>query len=225
MRTQLYADPSGKFLHEAILDACGSFGNKTALVDMSVVDAAGSPKRISYAELGEAISAVARGLVAEGLRPGDRVGIFLPNSWEFCVTCHAITLAGGIPSPLNPSYREREVRFQLRDSGAAVLITNAPLIAGGLPELRAVYTTREHEAGTIPFANLLRGTEVRLPQPTLSPLETLAALPYSSGTTGLPKGVRLTHSNLLTNAYQFLAPGEAATFTQDEKVLCFLPLY
>jgi acyl-CoA synthetase (AMP-forming)/AMP-acid ligase II len=64
-----------------------------------------------------------------------------------------------------------------------------------------------------------------LPQPEKSEKETIAALPYSSGTTGLPKGVMLTHSNLVTNAYQFLAPGEAATFVPSEVILCFLPLY
>src|SRR4051812_15347728 len=229
MRTHLYADPAGKYLHAAILDSCSRFGNKTALVDTSELDRDGSAKRISYAELGELIVAAAHGLVASGLKPGDRVGIFLPNSWEFCVASHAVTLAGGIPSPLNPSYREREVRFQLRDSGAASLVTNGPLISemefSDLTKLRRVYTTRQHAGGSTPFADLLSKPSSSLPKPAESSTETLAALPYSSGTTGLPKGVRLSHSNLLTNDYQFLAPGEAATFTSDDKVLCFLPLY
>jgi acyl-CoA synthetase (AMP-forming)/AMP-acid ligase II len=95
----------------------------------------------------------------------------------------------------------------------------------GLAHLRGIYTTREHVIGTTPFSELLRSNNSAVRQPTGSPSELLAALPYSSGTTGLPKGVQLTHSNLLTNVYQFLAPGEAATFTKDEKVLCFLPLY
>jgi len=226
MRTQLYADPAGKFLHESILESCAKFGQKTALVDLSALDAAGNPKRVSYAELGEAIVAAARGLVAVGMRPGERVGIFLPNSWEFCVACHAATLAGGIPSPLNPSYREREVTYQLENCGASLLISNGLLITGmKLPELRAAYTTREHIGGSLPFSDLLRSSKAQLPAPTGSPLDTLAALPYSSGTTGLPKGVKLNHSNLLTNAYQFLAPGEAATFRDDDRILCFLPLY
>src|SRR4051812_43275259 len=175
------------------------------------------------------ILAAAHGLAAGGMRRGERVGIFLPNSWEFCVASHAVTLAGGIPSPLNPSYRDREVRFQLRDSGAAFLITNGPLISemqfGDLTKLRCVYTTRQHAGGSTPFADLLNKNSSLLPTLAESSTEALAALPYSSGTTGLPKGVRLTHSNLLTNAYQFLAPGEAATFKSDDKVLCFLPLY
>jgi len=229
MRTHLYVEPAGRFLHEAILEACNKFGSQTALVDLSALNANGAPRRISYSELGEAIVAAARGLAAAQMQPGERVGIFLPNSWEFCVACHAVTLAGGIPSPMNPSYREREVCYQLENSGAALLITNGPLISGitfsKLPELRTIYTTREEGGGSAPFAKLLGGKGGSLPKPTASPQEMLAALPYSSGTTGLPKGVRLSHSNLLTNVYQFLAPGEAATFTSDEKVLCFLPLY
>jgi long-chain acyl-CoA synthetase len=229
MRDRLYADPAGKFLHDAILDSCNRFAEKTALVDVSVRDATGAPRRISYADLGDSIVSVARGLVASEMQPGERVGVFLPNSWEFCVACHAVTLAGGIPTPLNPSYREREVTYQLDNSGASLLITNGPLISGmtfkQLPELRAIYTTREHVAGSIPFSTLFSRERGVLPKPTASPEEVLAALPYSSGTTGLPKGVRLSHSNLLTNVYQFLAPGEAATFTKDEIVLSFLPLY
>ena len=229
MRTQLFADPTGQFLHDAILESCNRFGDKTALVDTSSVDANGSPRRIGYSELGELILATARGLVAAGLTQGERVGIFLPNSWEFCVACHAVTLAGAIPTPLNPSYREREVNYQLENSGAALLISNGSLIdgmgLGGLSQLRGIYTTRQHVSGSTPFAELLRGGSASLPKATESSMATLAALPYSSGTTGLPKGVMLSHSNLLTNAYQFLAPGEAATFTADDKVLCFLPLY
>src|SRR5437868_9361762 len=123
---------------------------------------------LPISELGESIIAAGRGLVAAGLKPGDRVGIFLHNSWEFCVACHAITLAGGIPSPLNPSSREREVCYQVSDAGASLLITNGPLIAGKSPEMRAVYTTRVHNAGTLPFADLLRGTTAMLPQPAAS---------------------------------------------------------
>jgi acyl-CoA synthetase (AMP-forming)/AMP-acid ligase II len=153
----------------------------------------------------------------------------LPNSWEFAASYHAATLAGAIPTPLNPSYREREVRYQLENSEGVALITDAALIASvnlaGLPKLRSVYTTRLHCPGTEPLANLLQASRAALPKPEKSEKEIVAALPYSSGTTGLPKGVMLTHSNLVTNVYQFLAPGETATFVPGEVILCFLPLY
>jgi len=228
MRTELFADPKNKFLHEAVLDCCSRFAERTAMVDTSAPDERGRAKRISYGQFGELVQTAARGLVANGLKPGERVAIYLPNSWEFAVAFHATMLAGGIATPINPSYREREVNYQLNDSGAALLISNGPQIAGVsliVKSLRQIFTTREHVAGSRPFADLLQSACVRVPSNISSAEQTLASLPYSSGTTGLSKGVMLTHSNLLTNVYQFLAPNEAATFTQDDVILCFLPLY
>ena len=101
---RLYADPAGLFLHQAILNSCQRFAAKTALVDTST-----NPVRhISYGEYGELVERVARGLIAAGLQPGEVIGIFLWNCWEFPVAYHAATLAGAIPTLLNPSYRERE---------------------------------------------------------------------------------------------------------------------
>ncbi|MCI0348721.1 MAG: AMP-binding protein, partial [Acidobacteriales bacterium] len=224
MRTRLHADPAGIFLHDAILSACEKFASRTAIIDTSF-----AVHGISYAQYGKLVEDLAHGLVAAGVRPGEVVAIYLPNSWEFAASYHAATLVGAIPTPLNPSYREREVRYQLENSDAAVLITDGALIASvglsGLPRLRKVYTTRLHSPGAEPLSNLLHATTASLPQPQQSPAETIAALPYSSGTTGMPKGVMLTHSNLVTNVFQFLAPEESATFTAGEIILCFLPLY
>ncbi len=151
---------------------------------------------------------LAHGLVSAGLRPGEVVAIFLPNSWEFAATYHAATLAGGIPTLLNPTYREREVRYQLENSGAAFLITDGAILGeinlAGLTTLRRVYSTRQQASGTEPFSDLLRATTATLPTPDKPSNETLAALPYSSGTTGLPKGVMLSHHNLVANVYQLV---------------------
>src|ERR1700693_565526 len=140
-RTALYADPHGLFVHELILESCRRHPHKTALVDASC------GRRLTYAEYAETVQTLARGFVAAGLQPGEVIAIFIPNSWEFCAAYHAATLAGGIPTLLNPSYREREVRHQLSNSGAAFLITDGPNIAGvslaGLPNLRRVYCTRQ----------------------------------------------------------------------------------
>src|SRR6202521_4201485 len=134
LRTQLYADPKNVFVHDAVLASCRRNPQKTALVDISC------GRRLTYAEYGETVEALARGLVAAGLKSGEVVAIFLANSWEFAAAFHAATLAGGIPTLLNPAYREREVRHQLGNSGAAFLITDGPNIAGinlaGLPNLR-----------------------------------------------------------------------------------------
>ena len=221
LRTQLYADPSNLFLHDLVLQSCRRNPDKTAIVDTSC------GQRLSYAEYGDTVECLARGLIAAGVNPGDVVAIFLANSWEFCAAYHAATLAGAIPTLLNPTYREREVRYQLENSNAILLITDACNIEGTnlrLPALRRVYTTRHSAAGAQAFADLLKPVTTRLPRPDQPSNQLLAALPYSSGTTGLPKGVMLSHYNLVANVYQLLGP-RATTLNSADNILCFLPLY
>jgi acyl-CoA synthetase (AMP-forming)/AMP-acid ligase II len=227
LRTQLYADPTGRFVHDVVLQSCRRNASKTALIDSSC------NRRFTFAEYGSLVESLARGLISAGLAPGEVLAIFLPNSWEFAITYHAATLAGGIPTLLNPSYREREIRYQLENSGAVFLITDAPLRENvnlaGLPALRRVFTTRSfttqvQSAGCEDFASLLRPMSAKFPNAIQNSQETIAALPYSSGTTGLPKGVMLSHYNLVANVYQVLGPN-AAHLTPDDIMLCFLPLY
>ena len=222
LRTKLYADPTNVFVHGAILASCQRHAEETALVDTSC------GRRLSYAEYGETVEALARGLVAAGIKPGEVVGIFLANSWEFCAAYHAATLAGAIPTLLNPTYREREVRYQLGNSGAVLLITNGTNIEGvnlaGLPNLRRLFCTRKQGSGSEPFSDLLKPVSAELPRPERGSQDNLAALPYSSGTTGLPKGVMLSHYNLVANVFQFLGP-HATPLNSKDNVLCFLPLY
>jgi long-chain acyl-CoA synthetase len=225
LRTRIFADPAGVFMHSAVLEACRKFPHKTAVIDTGLTPA----RRMTYAEYGQVVEDLAHGMVRAGIRPGEVVAIYLPNSWEFAGAYHAATLAGAIPTPLNPSYREREVRYQVEDSGASFLISDGALLQGmnlaGLPALRRVFTTRTPAPGAEDFSTLLAAGSAALPAPQQPPRQAVAALPYSSGTTGLPKGVMLSHSNLVTNAYQLLIPGEAATFAADDVVCCFLPLY
>jgi acyl-CoA synthetase (AMP-forming)/AMP-acid ligase II len=222
LRTQLYADPHNLFVHDVVFDSCRRNAENTAIVDASC------GRRLTYAEYGQLVESLARGLTAAGVKPGDVVAIFLPNSWEFCIAYHASTLAGAIPTLLNPTYREREVRYQLENSDAVVLITDGCNIEGinlaGLPNLRRVYTTRQPAPGAEPFANLLNSVTASHPKPDHSSEQTLAALPYSSGTTGLPKGVMLSHYNLVANVYQLLGPNASALNSTDN-IFCCLPLY
>jgi long-chain acyl-CoA synthetase len=227
VRTLLFDDPDGKFVHDAVLDSCRRHGAKIAVVDTSCSPA----RRLTYSAYGALTESVARGLVAAGIRAGERIGIYLPNCWEFGIAFHAATLAGAIPTTLNPTYREREVRYQLETSDAVALISDGLLLKGidlsGLPALRKVYTIRAPgPAGSEQFDSLLAaGMNARLPQPEQDSRVTLATLPFSSGTTGLPKGVMLSHYNLVTNVYQTLTPGEFGAIGTDDVLLCFLPLY
>jgi len=222
LRTDLYANPHNHFLHDLVLDSCRRQSAKIAIIDASC------GRRLTYAEYGEAVETVARGLIAAGVRPGDVVAIFLPNSWEFCVAFHAVELAGAIPTLLNPTYREREVRYQLENSGARILISDGSNLEGihlaGLSDLKRIYTTRQIASGTEPFADLFTRVTAKYPQPDQPSEQALAALPYSSGTTGLPKGVMLSHFNLIANVYQFLGPN-ATPLNSHDNILCCLPLY
>jgi long-chain acyl-CoA synthetase len=173
----------------------------------------------------------ARGFAAAGIRPRDMIGIYLPNCWEFGVAFHAATMAGAIPTTMNPTYRDREVHYQMETSEAVALISDGPLLEGidlsSLPALRKVYTVRNSgPGGAEPLSNLYTycGRE-SMPQPEHDPRLTLATMPFSSGTTGLPKGVMLSHHNIVANVYQTLTSGETGSIGDDDVILCFLPLY
>jgi len=159
------------------------------------------------------------------------IGIYLPNCWEFGVAFHAATMAGAIPTTMNPTYREREVRHQMETSEAVALISDGPLLEGiglgGLPALRIVYTIRTAgSGGSQPFASLYSSHSNRsMPEPLHDSRLAVATLPFSSGTTGLPKGVMLSHHNIVANVYQSLTGGEAGCIGSDDVVLCFLPMY
>jgi acyl-CoA synthetase (AMP-forming)/AMP-acid ligase II len=223
----LYADPEGKFLHNVVLDSCNKYGEKTAIVDTSCTPY----RRVTYSEYGELVERTARGFVAAGVRPGDMIGIYLPNCWEFGVAFHAATMVGAVPTAMNPSYREREVRYQMEVSAATALISDGPLIQGmnlgGLPALRRVYTTRQScSTGAEPFSNLYNYSgQQSLPTPENDSRISLATLPFSSGTTGLPKGVMLSHHNIVANCYQTLTRGETGSMSDADSILCYLPLY
>src|SRR5271157_3368756 len=167
LRTGLFADPEGKFVHDVILDSCRKHGNRTALVDTSCMPY----RRISFAEYGETVERTARGFVAAGVRPGDRIGIYLPNCWEFGVAYHAATMAGAIPTTMNPTYREREVHYQMETSEAVALISDGPLLEGidlsGLTALRNVFTIRTSgSGGTEPLSKMFSSTaRIGLPEP------------------------------------------------------------
>ncbi|HVP53879.1 MAG TPA: AMP-binding protein [Candidatus Eisenbacteria bacterium] len=226
LRTQLYADPEGKFIHSVILDACRKHGDKLAVVDTSCKPY----RRITYAEYGELVERTARGLVAAGIRPGEMIGIYLPNCWEFGVVFHAAMMAGAVPTTMNPTYRDREVHYQMETSGAVALVSDGPLLEGidlsGLPALRKLYAVRNSSAGAEPLSKLYSYTGGdALPETERDSRLALATLPFSSGTTGLPKGVMLTHHNIVANVYQTLTSGETGCIGEHDVVLCFLPLY
>jgi acyl-CoA synthetase (AMP-forming)/AMP-acid ligase II len=145
------------------------------------------------------------------------VALWLKNSLEYILSFYAILKAGGVVVPVSTHYGEKEVLHQLRETGAVGLITSDSLClhAGGLlatlkEELRFL-VLQEPEASVewaLPLPRLLNGPERLDRSDEIEPKEDLAVLPFSSGTTGLPKGVMLTHYNLLSNLYQLVPAHE-----------------
>ncbi|MEP4195265.1 MAG: AMP-binding protein [Aliishimia sp.] len=153
----------------------------------------------------ERIQALAGALVAQGLQKGDVVAVMAPNSIHYFVLFQATALAGGTLTMINPRYTAAELDFQLRATNAALLFYDPDLsemaqnalsdtdlrsvVAMGTAALEAFI----HASGAAPLTT----------QIPIDPRQDIAVIPYSSGTTGLPKGVMLTHRNILANAIQW----------------------
>jgi acyl-CoA synthetase (AMP-forming)/AMP-acid ligase II len=202
-----------------VLQNAGRLADKPALVDGP------TGRALTYGQLAASVRRVAAGLHARGFGKGDVFGIFSPNVPEYAVAFHAVSLLGGISTTINPHYTSDELAHQLKDANARFLLT--------VPELMKVAVEAAHKAqvqelfvlgeaeGATPFDALL-DSEGSVPPVEIDPRQDLVALPYSSGTTGLPKGVMLTHHNLVANLLQVEANKIIA---RDDTVLCVLPLY
>src|ERR1700694_5465174 len=170
---------------------------------------------LTYREVVSMVNCVANGLHKLGLRKGDRICLLTLNRPEYTITFIGAATMGIVVSPMNPAYKEREVGYQLENSEAnAILIQREllPLLQAvraqkSLPNLKHIIVTGDTEPEGIPnaisFNRLMReSSPKRPPHVDISP-EDLVALPYSSGTTGFPKGTMLTHRNLTSNNLQF----------------------
>ncbi len=159
----------------------------------------------TYGELAAGVRRVAVGLAARGLRKGDVFAILAPNSPDWLLAAYGAMTAGGIVTGINPLYTPDEVAGQLADAGARFLLTVAPFLP------TAVAAVERHSAeivligppteGTTAFADLLTHGDDP-PAVAIDPAVDLALLPYSSGTSGLPKGVMLTHRACVANVLQ-----------------------
>ena len=148
---------------------------------------------------------------------------------EFFVALHGITSIGGILTTCNPSYTAPELLRQLRDSRTRVLITDpeyvdTALAAASQAGVEAVYVTGKKADDCESFDSLLDNNGENYPNVDINTREDVAVLPYSSGTTGLPKGVMLTHYQITANALQMTIPGLFHYRPEDVSV-GFMPMY
>ena len=185
-------------------------------------------RTITFQEFDEQSNRLANGLRRLGLAHGERLALYTPNCPEFELAFYAASKLGAIACALNPSYREFEITHQVSDSGSIALLTHAtlwPIVEATwprLPNLRHVIVVGgDRQSETVhTFDALLLGQSDDAPSERVSP-DDVVALPYSSGTTGRPKGVMLTHRNLVANHIQF---GTASALGPDDVYLVYLPL-
>jgi acyl-CoA synthetase (AMP-forming)/AMP-acid ligase II len=206
-------------LTEFVLRRAQELDSKPALIE------ALTGRIITYSQLTAAITQVAAGLDQRGFKKGDVFGILSPNVPEYAVIFHAVASLGGINTLINPLYTEQEICHQLKDAGARFLVTVPAFIDKARESAKAtsveeLFVFGEADGAT-PFTTLFIENR-QVPAVEINPREDLVALPYSSGTTGLPKGVMLTHHNLVSNLRQMEG---LDYFTEDDTLICVLPLF
>ena len=212
--------PDVEILDQSITDcvfaSAADHADKVAITD-------GAASSYTFAQLHDAARRLGGGLSARGVGPGSTVAVLAPNVPEYAIVFHGIALAGGTVTTINPTYSPEEVRFQLQDASASSLVTipmfldaaQAAAEGTGVEEI----VVMGQASGATPLASLFGEPIDQVP---VDFSEHVVVLPYSSGTTGLPKGVMLTHRNLVANIAQM-----EHTFTpaDGEVALAALPFF
>lgn len=199
-----------------------TLSDKAALIDGP------SGRTLTYGQVVGAIQLVAASLAQRGFGKGDVFAIYSPNVPEYAVAFHAVATLGGIVTTANPLYTPHELAHQLNDANAQYLLTVPPFLeqaqeAAAMANIKEIFVFGEAEGAT-PFATLLQ-SDGNVPDVDIQP-DDVVALPYSSGTTGLPKGVMLTHRNLIANVAQLAAlPDDPCTVKEDDVLMGILPFY
>ena len=221
MWTSPYApvEVGGTTLHRMVLEAAARSGDRPALIDGP------TGMTVSYRLLAERVQGVAAGLAARGFRPGDVLALWAPNLPLGAGVALGARAAGGTVTGVSPAATGRELTAQLADAGASVLVTvpsQAPVArtAAAAAGVRELVVLGEADGATPILDLLAAGAAAPVPgPPDLDPSLAVGLLPYSSGTTGLPKGVLLTHANLVTSIRQV----EAGLRVTERDVLLAVP--
>ncbi len=207
-------------IHEYVFQRADEFADKVALIDGP------TGRSYTFGALHGAVKAFAGGLAKRGFGKGDTLAIVAPNIPEYAIVFHGVTMVGGTVTTVNPTYGPEEIAFQLKDAGASLIVTiemfreaceKAAADAGGIDDIVILGDT---DGGTSFMEYLAEPFDGDV---SFDCADDVAVLPYSSGTTGLPKGVMLTHRNLVANIAQIIPPMD---FTPGEGVaLAVLPFF
>ncbi len=206
-------------LHTFCLQRAPDLPDKPVLIDGP------TGRSLTYSQIAMGTQLIAAGLAARGFHKGDVFAIFSPNLPEYAVALLAVSTLGGISTTANPLYTAEELRYQLTDTGATFLLTIPQFVekaaeAARGTSVREIFVFGEAEGAT-PFATLLQSGG-SVPEVAIDPAQDLAVLPYSSGTTGLPKGVMLSHRNLVANMLQIV---HGLSLRDDDTLIGVLPFY
>ncbi|MFE5730087.1 4-coumarate--CoA ligase family protein [Streptomyces sp. NPDC056528] len=213
-------------IHDAVLGRAAEYGDTPALVDGSGAEGA---LTLTYAQVDAFHRRVAAGLAEAGVRKGDVLALHSPNTVLFPVAFYAATRAGAAVTTVHPLATPEEFAKQLRDSSARWIVTVSPLLpvaraaaelAGGIEEI--LLCDRPPTGDATRSLQSFLGSTGPVPDVEIDPDEDVAALPYSSGTTGVPKGVMLTHTSIATNLAQlepFIPTGPG------DRILAVLPFF
>ncbi|HUA10315.1 MAG TPA: AMP-binding protein [Candidatus Acidoferrales bacterium] len=195
--------------------------------------------RLTYAQFARACNEIARGLIALGVRHGERVGIWSTNNLEWTIAQFATAKIGAILVNVNPAYRTSEVEYVLRQSGVSVLLAQTQYktsdyigmveeVRARLPELRTVVALGEMRPGgdlrweDLSWLAARVSTDDLALRQRLTQFDEAINIQYTSGTTGFPKGATLSHHNILNNGY-FV--GEGCRYTSVDRVCIPVPFY
>ena len=198
--------------------AAAAHGDKTALEQNGVA--------VTYAELKRRVDRFAAGLLTRGLRRGEAVALFLPNSVHHPVAFYGVLRAGGRVVHLTPLDPPRSLSRKLADSGARIVVTTAPLtdVAAGLDGIDLLVGDGPVPPGATSCAAV--DTDPPDTWPALAPGD-VAVVQYTGGTTGVPKGALLTHANLTAavSIYDAWFDGQGRGAGPGDRVICVLPLF
>ncbi|MCB0992153.1 MAG: AMP-binding protein [Acidimicrobiales bacterium] len=188
----------------------------------ALIDGA-SGRVVTFGEFADLVARLAGGLAAKGFGKGSTLALIAPNMPDYAIVFHGVARSGGTVTTVNPVYNADEIRHQLIDSGATIAIAVSAAIPTVMSAIEGTSVTEVYSIGDNDSAQsyeALFGDPID--QVDVDPMQDVVVLPYSSGTTGLPKGVMLTHHNLVANLVQAEA---ALEYSEGDVALAVLPFF
>ncbi|MCD6202252.1 MAG: AMP-binding protein [Bacteroidales bacterium] len=214
-----------RLLGEGLLASAGKYPQKVAIIS-------GGSEYTYRQLLGESLS-LASSFIEKGLKKGDRVLVYMENSWTEAVAIYAVALAGGVFVAINPQTKTDKLRYIADDSGAEILITERRLknefdhFIENPGTLRTIFIKDGYDPeGRSEHVELVNLYELRVADsyssglPAVIPND-LAALIYTSGSTGFPKGVMMTHQSMVFATWSLI---EYLRLTPEERIMLVLPM-